>query len=70
MFSLGAGDRDLSPREQDELRRKSKLSPKLEKLSVEEFTDDMLRSLLALSGLEPFKRTAALARLEKTVRRS
>jgi hypothetical protein len=70
MRYFGAGNTDVSPTEQEELRRKSKLSPQLEKLSENEFTGDMLRSLFALTGLSPFARSRALTRLEQTVKTS
>jgi len=64
-------DRDLSPQQQQELERRSKVSAGLERLSVEDYTQDDLRALLAVSGLgpiSPFARNQAYTHLQSRVK--
>lgn len=62
---------DMSPAVQKEIRRKSELSPRLQQLEVEAFSQQQLKDMLTLSGLGPtsdFERNEALRCLEKSVK--
>lgn len=65
---LDAFERDLSPAEQQEAARRARLSPKLERLEVEDFTQAQMQAMLALSGLGDLSREQALLSLEKSLK--
>lgn len=66
---LDAFERDLSPAEQKEFARRARLSPKLEMLEVDDFTQAQMQAMLALSGLGTQSHEQALSCLEKSVKK-